>query len=173
MKTVITFLFALVFVSTNLSSQDIQLPLKTNRYQHAIGIGAGFTTGFGISYKHCPDNFGFMVNFGPYTEDYGKVATISAGLTLIKKLNQNEYNNIYAYFSNSYLYSKTKNYNYNFPGNSYTYNKDERWNSGLGLGFEFDSRKRIVMNIMLGYAQYNTFERLFPTVEAALHFRFN
>ena len=34
--------------------------------KHAIGIGVGFTTGYGLSYRYFPTIFGFQVNFAPY-----------------------------------------------------------------------------------------------------------
>jgi hypothetical protein len=46
------------------------------------------------------------------------------------------------------------------------------YNTGVGVGFEFDTRKRIVWNIMLGYGSFNNFEKLFITGETALYYKF-
>jgi hypothetical protein len=54
-----------------------------------------------------------------------------------------------------------------------TYKKKETINTGIGVGFEFNTTKKVTLNIMGGYAQYNSFEKLFFTGELALYYRFN
>ena len=173
MKIKISLLVFAFLASLSTFSQQVDKKDDILRYDHAIGIGAGFTTGFGFSYKYCPNKYGFMINVGPYSQNYGELATYSLGLTFLKKIAENPYNNFYVYLSNSYLYNRYQTYNYFSTYTQIAYETTEQWNTGLGIGFEFDARKRVVMNIMVGYAQYNTFQNLFPTIEASLHYRFN
>jgi len=77
------------------------------------------------------------------------------------------------------LYSKLNQeaYGYDPYGyNNYYYNRKvtrEYLNSGIGVGIEFHSQKRITLNLMVGYAQYESFKSLFFTAETALYYRFN
>ena len=148
-------------------------PEKIN-YLHSIGIGAGFTTGQGLSYRYTPQKIGFQINFAPYMSNYGKETYISVGLTLIDYINKNEWCNLYAYFANSFNYNRRNVTLYQpYPIDPIEESQvTESWNTGLGIGWEFNTKKRVVFNIMGGYAQYNSFERLFFTGELALYYRF-
>ena len=143
-------------------------------YKHSFGLGAGFTTGVGFSYRFAPKKLGFQVNLGPTYTDYGDKVDVSAGLTLLDKFYQGKYCNLYFYVASSLYYHKSKDYIYDYhTGNSYYKNiETQRINSGLGLDFEFNTQKRIVLNLMLGFMQYNNLEKLVPTVETALYYRF-
>ena len=100
---------------------------------------------------------------------------------MLYNLSENQNNCIYAYLGNHYLYySLPKNNYYSvYDPNSGTYqyrdtvNKHTELNTGIGIGFEFNTKKRVTLNIMAGYAQYNSFEKLFFTGELALYYRFN
>jgi hypothetical protein len=169
MKKLLCSLFLLIAVITAYCQENTEVI----RYKNAIGLGAGFTTGYGLSYKHAPNKYGFMINFGPYFNDYGKESVISTGLTLIDKIRDAKYYNVYMYLANHYFYSRTADYTYYPPTTPQKYSINNSWNTGFGLGLEVDARKRVVLNVMVGYAQYNTFEKLFFTGELALHYRFN
>lgn len=173
MKTKLLSVLLLLLISyVNLRGQDINNPNTTEKksFKNAFGIGVGFTTGCGLSYRYIPRKMGFQVNFAPYFTDYGNNAIVSAGLTLLNKIIEANYCNLYLYLSNSYLYTKNQNYYYGNSGPDF--NEQEKWNTGFGLGFEFDTRKRVVLNIMGGWAQYNSFEKVLPTGELALYYRF-
>ena len=150
-----------------LSAQHKSDSLFKSKYANNIGIGAGFTTGFGISYRYLPCRDGFQINFTPYLQDYGKEALISIGLTYLHKIVATRGINLYTYFANHYRYISLYNNNY-YSGND---EPIEKWNTGIGIGFEFHSQKRVVWNIMGGYAQYNSFEKLLFTIETALYYR--
>ncbi|OFX20396.1 MAG: hypothetical protein A2033_13450 [Bacteroidetes bacterium GWA2_31_9] len=152
-------------------------------YKHSLGIGAGFTTGLGVSYRYFPKKIGFQINLAPYYENYGKEAFISAGMTFLYNINESKYTAFYAYFGNHILHTSFQkqrgDYEYNPLTSQYQYNAENYTkvrdiiNSGIGVGFEFSTTKKVTLNIMGGYAQYNTFERLFFTGELALYYRFN
>jgi hypothetical protein len=166
-KLFVTTLLCLFFIIPEMFAQDVTEPPKTPNYKNHIGIGAGFTTGIGISYRYVAKKTGFQVNVGPYIADHGENITSSFGLTLLRRFVETRTTNFYAYLANSYNYQrKLINANPNY------YDIKDSWNTGLGVGFEMDTRKRVVIDLMIGYAQYNTFETLFFTAEMALYYRF-
>ncbi|MFH0866429.1 MAG: hypothetical protein V1904_09540 [Bacteroidota bacterium] len=167
MKTKLFIAAILILAGTlTLSAQHKSDSLFKSKYANNIGIGAGFTTGFGISYRYLPCRDGFQVNFTPYLQDYGKDALISIGLTYLHKIVATRATNLYLYFGNHYRYI---NLNNNYSGNN---EPIEKWNTGIGIGFEFHTQKRVVWNIMGGYAQYDNFRMLLFTIETALYYRF-
>lgn len=188
MKTLLTLVFLGIFSLSNIAQEQpkVEKSEKTEHqklYTQSLGIGAGFTTGLGVSYRYFPKKAGFQLNLAPYYENYGKEAFISAGLTFLFNLAENKYNAVYAYFGNHLLHTsfqKNKDeYVYNPLTQQFEYFTENTTkvrdiiNSGIGLGFEFSTKKRVTLNLMGGYAQYNTFERLFFTGELALFYRFN
>jgi hypothetical protein len=173
MKTKLLFVSILLFASSfTLFGQDRnQLDsIAKGKYMNSIGLGAGFTTGFGLSYRYTLRKNGFQVNFFPYFTNYGKNATISVGLTFLHKLTSSRKVDLYMYFANDYFYHKSDTLYNNNNGNIKL--DREKWNTGLGLGFEWDTEKKIVIDIMGGYGQFNSFERLSFTAEVAVYYRF-
>lgn len=169
----------ILFLTGTISSfaQHKQDSTYREKYTHAIGIGAGFTTGFGFAYKYAPRKNGFQLNFAPYVRNYGDndfYEMYSMGVTLLHKIYRTEANNLYLYLGNHYLYQHDKYPNY-YPTPTSNENINWNWNTGIGIGFEFNTKKRIVWNIMTGYARYKSMDRtiLFFTAETAIFFRFN
>ncbi|OFX62213.1 MAG: hypothetical protein A2046_00890 [Bacteroidetes bacterium GWA2_30_7] len=181
MKKILIFVFfgILSLTITAQEQQKVEKIIHLKKYKHSIGIGAGATTGLGISYRYFPKKLGFQFNFVPFYEDYGSESFVSTGLTLLYNLKETEQSAFYAYFGNHYLHNTYGNNVNLFNNNSRYYDYDKPnlqydfYNSGIGMGLEFSTKKQVTLNIMLGYAQYNTFERLFFTAEAALYYRFN
>jgi len=181
--TIFSFILIALFFIPSVYGQKNETQTYEKLYKNSFGIGAGFTTGLGLSYRYFPKKFGFQLNVAPYYQDYGKDAFVSAGLTLLCNLAENRNNCVYAYLGNHYLYYSLKKSNTNYVWDpitsQYIYktteNVDKRTelNTGIGFGFEFNTKKRVTLNIMAGYAQYNSFEKLFFTGELALYYRFN
>jgi len=166
-----TVLIIVLFSCSALYSQD------TTRvhYKHSIGFCAGFTTGYGFSYRFIPKKFGFQLTFAPFYTDHGKTSVISAGFTLLRRISETRGSNFYVYFANHYFYNRYASeelnpITYTYNNNTYTTNKS--WNTGIGIDFEWHAQKRIVLNLMAGIAQYNTFASLLPTGEIAIYYRF-
>ena len=170
MKTKILLLLFAILFSCSIFGQET----SNVHYKHSIGFGAGFTTGYGFSYRYIPKKMGFQLNFAPFYTEHGKYATVSVGLTLLRRIAATRVSNFYVYFANHYFSNKYKKDDYNSITNSYTnsYVSKTAWNSGIGVGFEFHAQKRIVLNLMAGLAQYDTFASLLPTGEMALYYRF-
>lgn len=142
-------------------------------YKYGIGIGAGFATGYGLSFRYHPQKFGAQVNFAPYkTEDTERY---SAGVTFLYNIIESRITNLYIYQANHYFYNSRTQYIYNpdFPDMEEKIRTTESYfNNGLGFGMEIIIAKRIGFNLMTGYAFYENFEKLNLTGEAALYFKF-
>jgi len=165
----LTVLLFLLISNVNLIAQDNNIAPEKKSFKNSIGIGAGFTTGFGLSYRYVPKKIGFQLNFAPYFTDYGKNSTVSVGVTILNKIVEGKSSNLYLYLANHYFMTRESVISHS--GTEYN-SADDIWNTGFGLGFEFNTKKRVVLNIMGGYAQYNSFKSLFFTAETALYYRF-
>ena len=169
----VALLFFLQFVSFSATAQD-SLDSKGNRiYKYGIGGGAGFTTGYGLSFRYMPKKFGAQVNFAPFknkeTERY------SVGLTFLYMLIESKVSNLYLYQANHYYYNSYNNYIYdpNKVGEpEKTRTTEAYFNNGLGFGIEIVIAKRIGLNLMAGYAFYDNFNELNVTGETALYYKF-
>ncbi|MEA1873793.1 MAG: hypothetical protein U9N51_05115 [Bacteroidota bacterium] len=122
--------------------------------KHGIGIAAGFTTGFGLSYRHYFDKFRVQLTFGPAItlDDF----YASVGLGLMYELGNSEKTSFYLYQGSHLLYDSYETYAF----------------FGVGIGLEFVVFKQLSYNIMLGYAAWENFERFLPTGEMGFYYRF-
>ena len=145
------------------------------KYKWGLGLGAGFTTGYGLSVSYHPKRDGVQLNFLPYLDNYGDKQLICVGLAYMHDFYNNPYINTYIYVSSSLTYNKNIGSFNPFPFSKYDNDEDKQhtaFNSGIGVGFEGNTQKRITVNVMLGYAQYNSFKQLFLTGEISLHYKF-
>jgi len=164
----ITFSFSIIFfLSFHLNAQEQKL--NEEKTKHAVGAGAGFTTGYGLSYRYTPNKLGVQVNFAPYKN--GADYQYSFGLTALYSLMQNEKTTLYLYQANHYLASSFMEFDNSIP--SVLKRKTESYfNHGIGFGVEFIVASKIGFNLMTGYATYDNFNKLNVTGEAALYFKF-
>lgn len=122
---------------------------------HYIGAGAGFATGYGLSYRHWPENLGAQVIFSPYTD--GSDININLGFAGLKTLHQTEYTRLFLYLAANGTYS--------------SYSSEEEWDeeteeyvpidsvtetsiditAGIGPGIELYIFRNIVIDLMFGY----------------------
>ena len=138
--------------------------------KHFIGAGAGFTTGYGLSYRLIYDKYGAQLNFGPMSSQ-NSFTTISSGLTLLYKLAELDESNIYVYWGNHLFYRNEVHF---YLSNGLKYNeKSTKWNTGLGIDLELNKEKRLVFNIMFGFGAYDSFITKTLTGELGLHYRIN
>ncbi len=167
----ITSLLIIFFILiTNLKAQ-IQEPTE-KATKHAVGAGAGFTTGYGLSYRYIPNRFGIQINFAPFKN--ATTTRNSIGLTLLYSLMQSEKTNLYLYQANHYYVSSQPADSFNnITNQTYSYRKDESYfNNGIGFGLEYIIAPKIGFNIMTGYATYVNFSGYNVTGETALYFKF-
>ncbi|MBG0860063.1 MAG: hypothetical protein IQL11_11200 [Bacteroidales bacterium] len=162
----LTLLLFLFLFNQTLSGQEQADTAKSTKFKHALGFGAGFTTGYGLSYRFIPKKFGVQANFAPYKDSYN--TSLSIGITFLYKLIETRFTNFFLYQGNHYFYHKEKYY-YDNP-ESYEVNKF--FSNGLGVGIEFIILKRLSFNLMGGYSVRDNFNKINFTGETGLYFRF-
>jgi len=180
MKTINSVLIILLLLLSvaHIEAQKDSANEKLPNFKHAIGAGAGFTTGYGLSYRFMPAKFGGQINFAPFQND--QTTRYSIGLTFLYKLIQSTNTNLYLYQGNHFYYNSQLQYIYvepkdpNLPMPEPTMERvtESFFNNGIGIGIEFIIIKRIALNLMGGYATYRNFSQINFTGEAALYYKF-
>ena len=179
--TILTIYFLIAPIKIQAQSQVPTEPEKQAR--HGIGAAAGFVTGYGLSYRFTPSNFGMQFNFAPYHSK--DIDRYSMGITFMYKLIDNKSTNLYLYQGNHFYYNAEKLYYLDSTKNSQTTAstpgktntieeriKEKYFNNGIGVGIEIIIVKRIGFNIMAGYGAYKNFEELNFTGETGLYYKF-
>ena len=117
---------------------------------HNIGAGAGFITGYGLSYRRWFGRFGFQVTGAPYyvNNKHNRENTSSIGVTALMKITEAKFVNLIAYAGPHYFISE-----YRYKTNSDIYYDSDRaenvfFGAGPGLDFHF---LNISLNLMFGY----------------------
>ncbi len=169
-KLLIIALIAIVFIN-KIHAQDYATGQK--HYNNYVGVGAGFTTGYGFSYRYIPENFGAMVNFAPYYQKDDN-STVSFGITLLQRLRESKDAGLYFYFANSVFYKKeyTPASGYGtYPGQRYV-KTNSTYNTGLGLDLQlYTGTSPIVVDLMGGFGGYDSFQTITVTAEFAFYYR--
>ncbi len=102
----------------------------------------------------------------------------STGLTFMYNIVGTKHTNLFLYQSNHWKYEK-----HVYRRSAYDYDTDESYyyddeeiknfvNIGVGFGFEVLFWERLSANLMLGYGAMENFERIHPSVEGGLFYRF-
>lgn len=169
MKTIAYILLVVALLPANLSAQDNPDEVK---YRYGIGGGAGFTTGYGLSFRYLPKRFGAQINFAPYSDS--RTDRYSVGITFLYTLIEGRVSSLFLYQGNHYYYNSDLWYNYDpLAGTDFLVRSTESYvNNGLGFGIDITIAKRIGLNLMTGYAFYDNFNKLNVTGEAALFYKF-
>ncbi len=167
-------LTVLILASSNMSyAQDSSSNKTIKKFKYGIGGGAGFATGYGLSFRYIPKKFGAQLNFAPYIDN--TTSTYSVGATFLYKLNENNTTNVYVYQGNHFYYNSQILEEYD-PTNPSVPIKvrstDSYVNNGVGFGLEIIFVKCVGLNFMAGYAAYKNFQQLNVTGEIALYYKF-
>lgn len=162
----------IIIGATTLSAQE-----KENIVQpkHAVGLAAGFSTGYGLSYRYWPVKYGLQVTTAPFfsNDEYH----ISLGVTGLYKLRSAKYYNFYMYYSNHFLFEKSPTYYALMGSNDYStveYDRDFTWITGAGPGFEIIAWGRLGFNGMFGLAYYHRDKsdwQVSMTIESGIFFK--
>lgn len=89
-KSLLVVLFSIILLGSNyaqvISGANAQDTTKNKnpfiqKYKWGFGIGAGFTTGWGLSLKYQPRKDGIQINTLPYINNNTKQKLIDVGLT--------------------------------------------------------------------------------------------
>jgi len=165
----------LILISFIIFTSNIFAQIETNPNNcHQLGIHAGFTTGFGISYRYWPGILGLQLTITPikideswtdimdvknfffFNELEDNYKLTSLGLTALFKLHQGKKARFFSYIGNHYLITT----------------ENEYYNIGAGFGFAVESE--VSFNIMIGYGAYDIINHLkiLPTAELGIYQRF-
>lgn len=149
---------------------DPEKALSVNK-THAVGFAAGFTTGYGLSYRYFPNRFGLQVTFSPFKR--GEEQRHSFGITFLHELMDNGKINFFLYQGNHFLYDEDIVFSYPPPNYTSVERKtiSRNYNHGIGVGTEFRMGSKITMNVMTGYAAYDSFNSLSITAELGIFFQ--
>jgi len=145
------------------NAQEVSETTQPVRLKHALGMGIGATTGYGLSYRYNPSKWTFQTTFAPIMTDYS--TSVSLGISFLYYLAENNRTNLFLYEGNHFHYNKPKNDNYNQI-------IERSWNNGVGIGIEFILFKQISFNLMGGYGFYRNFSELNITGETGLYYKF-
>ncbi len=170
--SILPFILSLFICLKANAQESDSIPLQ-EKYKFSIGAGAGFATGYGLSFRYVPEKFGGQVNFAPYKDK--ETERYSFGVTFIYLLIESKSSNLFLYQANHYYYNSEMVYIYdpNPPYNQGETRQTEGYfNNGVGFGVEIIFAKRIGLNLMAGYAFYDNFQQLNVTGELALYYKF-
>lgn len=131
-------------------------------HKHALGMSAGFSIGYGLTYQYWVKNFGVQVNFAPRITE--TQTNLTGGLSFFYKIVSAEHLSLFVYQGNSYWYEKRMHYSNPVISKNF--------NNGIGIGIEFLAIKRVSLSVMGGYAAMNNFEEFNLTGEVGLNFKF-
>lgn len=143
--------------------------------KHYIGLHAGTTTGYGLSYRYWPTKLGVEVTTSPRFKPGGDY-NISVGLSGLYTWKENKYIGLYSYLGNSILSTNEGYYTYDdLTGISlYQSNNRTQYNIGLGMGFKINVFKELDFNLQTGFGFYDLTDdiRTHLTGEISLYYHF-
>jgi len=153
MKKIILSLLVMSFTLSSIAQDEKKVVPSP---KHHLGLHAGATTGYGISYRYWPTKFGGEITAAPRFEKGGDYR-VSLGLSLLYTLKENQKYTIYSYFGNSLLAIQRENKIDNPITGIYTYEvqKKEAYNASLGFGLKINFWENINFNLQGGYGVYD------------------
>ncbi len=128
-----------------------------------IGVGAGFVTGYGLSYRQWFGKNGAQVTLAPfYSSDTMETDfTMSFGLVGLRMLKEARFVNLFAYYGAHFWYMNHKWKEFNGPQMSewnWHYDKTKRIFAGGGPGLDLHFWK-LSINFMFGLAFTSDLEK--------------
>ncbi|WP_235297727.1 hypothetical protein [Portibacter marinus] len=170
MKTKLSIIAALFAFTLGISAQTTSASSK--EFKHGIGLAAGATSGYGLSYQYFPEKVGVQLIFGGIK--YESDINLSLGLILKYEIIENQKANLYLYQSNSLYYSKYEYEGYDYDtgqSSGRTIEKDYTINNGFGVGTDISMGKRLSLNVMGGVGSYDILQIITVTGEVAVFYR--
>lgn len=175
MKKIILMLL-LCSLSVIISAEDE----KDENRPNYIGGAAGFSTGYGLSYRYWPGDLGTQIVFTPIINDDG--TSFNLGTGLFKTLHEGKSTRLFLFLAGNVTYVEGVTETYSEVEPFDLLEEEEYtafdWGVGIGPGLEIYFFKNIVLDIMFGYhyGQANSdmggLEGLGFTGEIALYYRF-
>jgi len=153
MKKIILSLLVMSFTLSSIAQDEKK---ATSSPKHHLGLHAGTTTGYGISYRYWPTKFGGEITASPRFETGGRY-TVSTGLSFLYSLKENEKYTLFTYFGNSILAKKSNYQIYNQTTGIYTneIKKTTDYNASIGFGVKVNFWENLNFNLQGGYGFYD------------------
>lgn len=132
--------------------------------EYNIGAGAGFVTGYGISYRQWVGTYGYQITTTPYynKNDYSSHFSLSVGATGLRMIKEARVVNLFGYFGPHLFYSRDEYSDDGYLSNSTYVSAKNVVNStkvlfvggGSGLDCHFST---VSLNLMFGVMGRTTF----------------
>lgn len=170
MKTRLLAIATLVLMTIGLNAQKNNS--ETKEFKHGIGLAAGSTTGYGLSYQYFPNKFGVQVVFGGIKAS--EYVNVSTGLVFKMDMVESKKASLFLYQSNSLIYSSYEYGDYDYETGELLGSTTERsyiFNNGIGVGSDISLGKRLSLNVMGGIGSYDVFEIVTITGEISAFYR--
>ncbi len=168
---IMVFLIVLFLLNVPVSSQnrtDVLYRNDSTKCKYALGLGAGFTTGYGLAFKFTPHKFGLQTVV--FYRSNEKQTRSSIGLTLLYTLLEDKRTSFYLYQGNHLNYTSI---HYDSSSSLSHYNGTTLvFNNGVGLGVELIPGNHIGFDFMGGYAFFDSFTKLSFTGEIGIYYNF-
>ncbi len=153
-------IMAILIVSSALSAQaDGDSASSKNTTPHYFGVGAGYVTGFGLSYKYWPNKFGVQFNMLPIMSK--KYSLFSIGLTGLYAIRSYSITRFFLYAGGNYYQEKENSY------------YSEQYRLGGGFGVELGN-SNLTIDLRCGF-HFVTGKLdnpgLFPSGECGVYYR--
>lgn len=169
-------LIVIIAVTVPLTLFSQESDKSQNEYKFGIGAAAGFSTGYGLSFRYWPSDWGLQITTAPYYSDYN--SSVSLGVTALRLIRDDGKIRLFGYIGNHLYYESYKEWYY-YPQESSGTEKSTTWILGAGPGFEFIIAKKVSFNLMFGIASYTEFSNNYDTdwslnmtIETGLYYRF-
>ncbi len=199
MRTILLLMAIVTFAFVGTAQEQSESPEAQEEFKNYIGLGAGITSGLGLSYRRWFEKSGFQVNILPYyTQDtysneesdprdgYSRNAYLSLGLSYLRKFQDFEKVRFLGFVSAHWVYTLDDD-DYRLSTGVPTGepriddqridNVEQRNTFLFGFGPEFEIYIwRFALNLGFGLAgRYRVDPESFgiwPAVEGSIHYRF-
>ncbi len=142
-------------------------------FRHQFGAAAGFSTGYGLSYRYWPGNWGIQGTFAPYYDNTAG-PTISLGITGLRLIEDNGWSRFFVYLGNHLHIDSDSDGSYD-PAQEPEYRQITTYVLGVGPGIEFLIKRRLGINLMFGVALFTDsdgYVMTHLTGETGIYYRF-
>jgi len=133
-----TILISLLFISSLALNAQNNDSTKTSKFKHSIGLQAGYSSAYGLSYKMDYNNWGLMTVFSPRITNNSSLYSI--GLTGLRTINKEDKASMFLYLGEHIFY------------NSYSLDLDLNYISAFGYGMKINFSPKVYLNLQFGLA---------------------
>ncbi len=136
-----TILIILLFVSALMVNAQNSDSLKTSKFKHSIGLQAGYSSAYGLSYRMDYNNWGLMTVFSPRIN--GNQQVYSFGITALRTVHKGDKASLFLYLGEHYLR--------NYRNRSYNYEQlSQNYITAFGYGIKINFSSKVYLNLQFG-----------------------